>query len=257
MDLETEHAGLMCRNEIFNNKDKIEEILSRLSSLGIKITVFVVGELFRCYPNIIKLFEKYNCEFEVHSYTHKTSNVDHEYEIVQAQKAYFDYFNKTPIGYREPCGKITKKVTRLLEKHGFLYDSSIFPSYYPNPFKYISCNRDIHYIKNSNIMEIPLTSISPFRLTLSLSYLKLFGIDFYFNLIRLFGIPNIVCFNTHLHDFIFNEESYNKLPPFWKFIYSRNKFLGVNFCLEFLEFIKQKEYKFCFLSELYEKHRKT
>ena len=255
LDLEPEYAGQINQHEIFKDRTKIEEIISTLSSHDIKITVFVVGELFKLNSDIIKLFEKYNCEFEIHSYSHKTLNVNHENEIVQAKKAYFDYFKKDPTGYRVPCGKLTKKIVRLLEKHSFLYDSSTFPSYYPHPLRYIHLNRNIHYFDNSNLMEIPLTSITPIRLTLSLSYLKLLSINFYFWLFRLFKLPDFICFDTHLHDFIINEESHKKLPRFWKFVYNRNKFSGLDYCIQFLKYIKREGYKFCFMSELYKIHK--
>ncbi|MDD5617546.1 MAG: polysaccharide deacetylase family protein [Candidatus Omnitrophica bacterium] len=255
LDLEPEHAGLSPNYDIFRDKGKIEEILSLITSLGVKITVFIVGEIFDRRPDIIKIFEKYNCEFEIHSYSHNHANLSDREEIEKAKKMYINYFSKSPKGYRAPCGRISKETIALLEEYGFLYDSSIFPSYYPDPLHYLFCNRNIHYFHNSRIMEIPLTSITPFRLTLSLSYLKLLGLNLYFNLLKIFKLPDFICFNTHLHDFIVYEESLRKLPPFWKFVYSRNKLKGIDYSVEFIDFIKTQGYQFCFMSEIYEKYK--
>ena len=104
-------------------------------------------------------------------------------------------------------------------------------------------------------MEIPLTSITPFRLTLSISYMKLLGRDFFLKLCQQFPLPDTICFSSHLHDFIFNDTSYNNLSFFWKLIFGRNKLRGIDYCIEFLEFIKQKEYHFCYVSEIYNKYK--
>ena len=256
LDLEADHAGQLFQYGIFkNNMKQIEEVLEILTSLEIKLTVFAVGEIFNLYPEIIKIFEEYNCELEVHSFTHKIVDTDLESEIRNAKEAYRNYFGRPPKGYRAPLGKITDKTCALLEKYGFLYDSSIFPSYYPNPLKYLLRNKSIHYIKGSNLMEIPLTAFTPFRLMLSLSYLKLLGADFYFLLFKIFDLPDTIIFNTHLHDFIFREDSYSKLSFFWKIIYGRNRYKGIEFCTGFLKHVKNNGYSSVFLSELYEENK--
>jgi len=256
IDLESEYAGFVDQSEILKERDKTEKLLSALDSLNVKVTVFVVAKLFELFPDLIKIFEKHGCEFEVHSFSHNLNNPDSEFEIEQAKSAYFNYFKKDPKGYRAPQGKISKSGIKAMEKHGFLYDSSIFPSYFPNPLRYLFCCKDIHYHKNSKIMEIPFTSISFLRLTLSISYIKLFGMDFYKKLFRLYGLPDVICFDSHLHDFFFIESAYNKLSHFWKFIYGRNKFRGIDYCIEFLEHIKREGYQFCFMSEIYKLHKR-
>jgi hypothetical protein len=256
IDLEAEHAGIVDQYEIFKDHTRIEDFLSAIQSTGVKITAFTVGEIFELFPDVIRIFKKYDCEFEAHSYSHDIKGPDSEEEIQKARSAFFNYFGKYPIGYRAPQGRISKSGIKALEKHGFLYDSSIFPSYYPNPFKYLFSNRKVHFHSGSKIMEIPLTSITPFRLTLNIAYIKLFGLNFIMELCKLFTLPDVICFNSHLHDFIHEEASYNKLPSFWKFIFARNKYQGIDFCVKFLEFIKQQGYRFCYMSELYELNKK-
>jgi len=248
LDLEADYGGVVNQYGIFKDLGKIEEVLSELNVLGVKITVFVVGEILELFPDVIKVFEKYHCEFEPHSYSHNFNNPDSEYEIERSKIVYFNYFKRYPRGYRAPRGKISDSGIKFLEKHGFLYDSSIFPSYFPNPFRYLFRNRRIHYYGNSKIVEIPFASVTPFRLTLSISYIKLLGV----NLFKKLSLPDVVCFDSHLHDFIINENSFNKLPLFQRLIYSRNKHKGVDYCIRFLEHVKQKGYKFCYMSEIYE-----
>ena len=255
LDLEAEHAGIVDQYEIFKDPSGIEAFLVAIQSTGAKITVFTVGEAFDRFPDIIKLFEKYDCEFEAHSYSHNINDPDSEDEIQKVKSAYFNYFGKYPIGYRAPQGRISRAGIEALEKNGFLYDSSIFPSYYPNPFKYLFSNRDLHFHEGSGLMEIPLTSITPFRLTLNISYIKLFSLEFFLKLCKMFELPDIINFNSHLHDFIVNENSYSKLPPFWKFIFGRNKYSGIDYCVKFLKYIKQEGYQFCYMSEIYDSNK--
>lgn len=253
IDLEPDYGGLVDHYEIFKDLNKVEEFLFTLNSFGVKVTVFSVGEIFELFPDVIKIFKRYDCEFEVHSYSHNFNSPDSDSEIKKARTAFFNYFQTSPKGYRAPRGKISAPGIKCLEKYGFLYDSSIIPSYFPNPFKYLFSSREIRYYDNSKIMEIPFTSLSSFRLTLSISYIKLLGLNFYKKL----ALPDVVCFGSHLHDFIINENSFNKLPLIWKLIYSRNKHRGIDFCVEFLEHIRQKGYKFCYMSDIYNSHKKT
>lgn len=255
LDLEADYAGCVNNYGIFKSLDKIGEVLSALDSLDVKTTVFTVCNLFKSCPEVIKLFEKYNCEFEAHSYSHDFNHPDSKYEIENAKKSYFDYFKKNPIGYRAPRGKISPSGIKLLEKNGFLYDTSVFPSYFPNPFRYLFNNRKIHYYNDSKILEIPLTVITPLRLTLSISYIKLLGIDFFIKSSKLFTLPDIICFDSHLHDFIHIDSSFNKLPIYWRFIYGRNKLRGLDYCIKYLKHIHDQGYKFCYLSEIYNLHK--
>ncbi|MBI5741722.1 MAG: polysaccharide deacetylase family protein [Nitrospirae bacterium] len=252
MDLEADYAGVVGGYEIFKDLGKVEEILSALSSLDVKMTVFTVGEIFELFPNVVKLFEKYACEIEPHSYSHNFDVPDSEDEIARAKAVYLDYFKRQPRGYRAPRGKISDSGIKALERHGFSYDSSLIPSYFPNPFKYLLRNKNIHYYDNSGIMEIPFTSLPPFRLTLSISYIKLLGLDFYNRL----SLPEVACFGSHLHDFIINEKSFDKLPLIWKLIYSRNKYSGIDLCMNFLEGVVRKGYRFCYMSEIYDMHKR-
>lgn len=251
LDLEADYAGCTEQYRIFENPSAIEKALSQLFSQEIKLTVFVVGQIFERFPHIIQLFEKYKCEFHAHSYSHNVFNPDLEFEIKKAKQTYHNYFHKDPIGYRAPQGRITTYMYQTLEKNGFLFDSSIFPSYYPNPARYLFCKKDIHKVPNTTIIEIPLTSITPLRITLSVSYLKLLGMRCFSTFFKLFSLPNFICFNAHLHDFIVAENSYQELSPFWKFVYGRNKYSGLGFCTRFLNYAKTQGYRFYHMSEIF------
>ncbi len=250
LDLESDYAGCIDRYGIFRSPGRIQELLEFLDARGIKTTVFAVGSLFKEYPDIIRLFERFQCEFEVHSYSHPVRGGDDEQEIVRAREAYYAYFKRYPRGYRAPRGQISEKAVSVLSQLGFEYDSSIFPSYFPNPGKYLFCKRGIHRHRGSGLLEIPLTSITPMRLTLSVSYMKLLGFGFYRAMFAAFPLPDFICFDSHLHDFIVDPDSYGRLSPAWKFVYGRNKHKGLEFCAKFLDYASGAGYSPCFLSEI-------
>jgi hypothetical protein len=104
-------------------------------------------------------------------------------------------------------------------------------------------------------MEIPFASFTPLRIILSISYIKLFGVDFFIKLSQSFSLPDIICFDSHLHDFIHIENSYKQLSPFWKVLYGRNKLKGVEHCVKFLKHIKEVGYEFCYMSEVYNHYK--
>lgn len=255
IDLETDYAGCTDDYSIFKDLKQIESVLDLLSSFNVKITVFTVGSIFETFPEVIKLFENYNCEFEAHSYSHDFMRPDSEKEIKKSREAFFNYFKEYPRGYRAPRGNISSDGIKMLEKHGFLYDSSITPAFFPNPFRYLFHKKQIHYLDGTNIMEIPITPVSPLRLTLSISYIKMIGIDLYIKLSDLTEMPDTLCFNSHLHDFIIKENSLNKLFPLWRLLYGINKYKGMEFCEKYLEFIQKKGYRFCYMSEIYNLHK--
>ena len=255
IDLETDYAGCMENSSIFRDLKQIEEVLSTLSSLNVKITVFTVGNILETFPEVIKLFEKHNCEFEAHSYSHNFKHPDSEYEIKKSREAFYNYFKEYPRGYRAPRGDISNDGIKMLEKHGFLYDSSITPAFFPNPFRYLFHKKKAHYIDGTNIMEIPVTPVSPLRLASSMSYIKMIGIDLFIKLSNLTEMPDTICFGSHLHDFIIKENSLNKLFPLWKLLYGINKHKGMEFCEKYLNFIQEQGYKFCFMSEIYNLHK--
>ena len=258
LDLESDYSGLFTEQyEIFKTPDRIKELLDILMNFGVPTSIFCVGRIFELFPEIIKLFEQYKCEFHVHSYSHDLNSPDSESEITASKNVYFNYFKRFPIGYRSPQGKITAKGISLLEKHSYLFDSSIFPSFYPNPFLYFFKDRNVHAVKGSTIVEIPFTSITPIRLNFAMSYVKYFGLNFYKNIFKLFPPPDFICFDSHLHDLIFNKNSYDKLPSIiWKKFHGRNNDMGLNYLKDVLSFFSVKGYSFCGMTEVYESYIK-
>jgi peptidoglycan/xylan/chitin deacetylase (PgdA/CDA1 family) len=252
LDLEAAVSGVLEREyTLFESPETIRQLLDLLREEDVKATIFVVGEIFERYPEIVRLFQEYDCEFHGHSYSHDPACPDSEEEVKKVKELFVEYFGYEPQGYRAPQGKISEAGIEALTKHGYKFDSSVVPSYYPNPFKYLFKNRQIHRHKGFDLVEIPLTSISPFRLTLSISYVKLLGYGVYKALWKLFRLPPVIVFCSHLHDFFLSDDEMTKLPPFWKMIYSRNRGRGLELLRRVIVEFKARGYEFVPMSEIY------
>jgi hypothetical protein len=251
LDLEATVSGVLDREYgIFGDPEKIENLLSYLRSEGVKISVFVVGEIFERYPQIIRIFEKFDSEFHCHSYSHDPQFPDSRDQIERAKSAFVKYFKNSPIGYRAPQGKISSEGIDTLEEYGFKFDSSIMPSYYPNPFKYLFKPSHPHFYKNRSLLEIPSTTISPLRLNFSISYVKLLGYLPYRLLLRLFPPSGVVVFGSHLHDFFLSDQEFKKLPFFWKVVYRRNRRRGIVLLKSIIRDFKKRGYTFVTMADI-------
>jgi len=254
LDLEADFSGAL-QNEyaLFRRPERVELLLERLQEKDVRLSVFVVGELLEKFPEVIGLFERYGAEFHCHSYSHDPAATDSEDEIRRCHDAFVRHFGRPPMGYRAPDGKISPDGIRNLEKQGFRFDSSVFPSYYPNPFKYLFRRASVHQVRDTGMVEIPNTPVSALRIMLSLSYIKLLGKRAYFGLLRRSRLPETVVFGSHLHDFFTDQDALTRMPMFWRWVYSRNHDQGLSYLQETLEFFQDRGYAFVHISEVYER----
>ena len=255
LDLESDFCGGLSQEyQILQSLEKIKSLLDFLQAQDVRLSVFVVGELLEKFPQVIEVFTEYGCEFHCHSYSHDAQATDSEEEIEKSRQAYEKFFHTSPWGYRAPDGRISAQGIKNLEKYGFKFDSSIFPSYYPNPFKYLFRNKDIHFYKNSNILEIPNTPISPLRLMLSISYIKFLGFKNFSRILKLSRLPQVVIFGSHLHDFFSEADAVKRMPWVWRFVYGRNRGQGIEYLDRTLDFFRGKGYSFRYISEIYQEY---
>ena len=256
LDLEKDFSGaLENEDKILRSHAHITELLELLQTEQVKLSVFVVGELLETYSDVIGLFQLYDCEFHCHSFSHKSPQSNSEEDVRLCRDSFIAYFNNPPLGYRAPDGRINSEGIKNLEKYGFKFDSSFFPSYYPNPAKYLFKTRKPHRLKGTQLLELPNTSFSPFRIMLSISYVKMLGMASFRRLLRVSSLPEVVVFGSHLHDFFADEDMLQQLPRVWKWIYSRNAEKGLEYLAETLKYFRDQGYRFEYMSEMCTRYR--
>jgi len=109
-------------------------LLRLLEKYNIKAIFFVLGSILDKHPDLIKEIHEKGHEIASHGYSHKTlfklTPDEFEKEIVKSRKMIHKITGKYPKWFRAPSFSLsnkTKWALPILKKHGFKYDSSIFP----------------------------------------------------------------------------------------------------------------------------------
>jgi len=151
--------------EVVKGIDKILEFLRKHDTYA---TFFMVGEILEKFPDILDKILENGHEIGFHTMHHSRLDSDNFQEKFSKELDDFAILtNNKSKGFRAPTFSLNEKsawAIDILEKHGYLYDSSIVPvktSMYGNssapnnPYKITS---DSLYENNDNgrIMEFPL-----------------------------------------------------------------------------------------------------
>ena len=151
--------------EVVQGIDKILEFLRKHDTYA---TFFMVGEILEKFPDILDKILENGHEIGFHTMYHSRLDSDNFQEKFSKELDDFAILtNNKSKGFRAPTFSLNEKsawAIDILEKHGYLYDSSIVPaktsmygnsSASKNPYKITS---DSLYQNNDNgkIMEFPL-----------------------------------------------------------------------------------------------------
>lgn len=250
LDLEPDHASFASGPEQYSGWEtsRIKSLLSVLRKYQVPLTIFVVAGSLSKKPEVINLFKKHKAEFHLHSFSHSIKEPDSEKEIKKGKEAFVKFFGKSPLGYRAPVGKISKKGWKKLADKGFYFDASIFPTFWPNP-KNITLPIKPFKLREERIWEIPFSVVSRLRIPLTLSYMKLMGWKIFKIILERCQLLDTLVFGCHLHDF-WRLPAYKNLSPLWKLVYVRNPNRGLYILEQFLKFLRNKNYNFVTMGEL-------
>ena len=159
--------------------------VKRLLSLhDTKATFFVTGKIMEKYPEVVKELAKKGHEIASHSYSHillkKLGENNFEKEMKLSKELIKKITGKNPEGFRAPCWSISRNefwAYKVLSNLGFKYSSSLFPVnmglYGSSKFPVSKFNP----LKNSNLVEIPITPFDIFKLRIPFSggvYFRIF-----------------------------------------------------------------------------------
>lgn len=251
IDYEMDHGDRLGTLNTIKNPDNIIKFIQFFKDLDIPLSAFISTRILLKHPKSFEIIKKIAVDYHSHSHTHATKKdrFDSVYEISESRKVFEGFFGYSPLGYRAPRGVLYKNDINILKDHGYKFDSSIFPSFRPGIFNNLNFPHTPTLYDNM-IMEIPFGVIPIVRLILGISYMKLFGYTTYSSLMKLFGLPKVVVFYGHLHDYI-PTESFNNLPLKIKLPYSINKRAGYKITKKFINFLKSSGYKIVTMTELY------
>ncbi len=242
-------------HEVLLDADRMERIRSFLTANALPATVFVTGAMLAGGLPVRDAFEPATVEFELHSYSHRNEEPDSEAEITRGVEAFRAYFDRPPRGYRAPSGMITAGGVRLLHDAGFRYDASVFPSWRPElgydqrhlpatPWRYADL---------PGLVELPFAVVPRARVVVSLSFLKLLGWSAYRSLFRVFGLPEVVVFDSHLYDFFPTTPVTSLDRADWRrYALGRNQRHVFRLLQRLVDRMRAAGYEFVLMSELYD-----
>lgn len=218
----------------------VKNLLHFFERMGIRTTLFMVGDdfLFEKNHSAIKEIARQNHEIANHSMHHPQgfrwlSNIEKERELDDMNTICKDITGTTPIGFRAPGWNVDDETIPILQKLGFKYESSVFPTSFMPVLKlshWLSMSKQsrenrttmgqIGYMfapmqpyrvsshalgkrGDQSLIEFPL-SVSPvLRIPFFATFLLFTGVCFYRSLykrIRSAGLP--IHFQMHLSDFV-------------------------------------------------------
>ncbi|MFX1451366.1 MAG: polysaccharide deacetylase family protein, partial [Promethearchaeota archaeon] len=249
LDLEEDHAGLL--SDYYEGLNHLEEFIHIIKEKEIKLSFFVQAKILEKFPEKIELIRDNNFEIHLHSYSHSLQMMldkkDTHEEIERCKEIYHDFFGEFPKGYRFPLGVLNQNEYFILNKLGFKFDSSIFPTYRPGFFNNLSM--PIKPYRVNGIIEIPFSPISKIiRVPISLSYMKIF---YPLHFLKSYSISPLI-FDFHFHD-LYNLSSTQKLTFIRKLPYIRKSKKGLNIFLKFHEKLMIKGYETVSIYEIYKK----
>ena len=150
--------------------------LELFSDLNVRGTFFVTGRFAENNRESIIQTASDGHEIANHGYSHKSlldlSSQELKNEIVYSQDI-LQKIVKRPIGFRAPYCSFSTEMFSILKKNGYLYDSSIHPTYIP--FRYDNREYPVISFKKDGMLIIPISVTPKFRLPIGWIWLRNFG----------------------------------------------------------------------------------
>lgn len=199
-------------------QDRIEEGTSKLLQIfdenEIKATFFTPAEVAVNRKELIRKIHRAGHEIACHGLSHEKNEylgtrLDQEQNIKRATRILREIINSRPLGFRAPCLRINKITFEILEKHGYLYDSSIVPTLVPGYYGFLFApKRPYHPSIRSltkrgsrKILEIPVSVNPVLPLPLSAAWMRNIGLSWVKIGVKMnFILGNPVVFYIHPRD---------------------------------------------------------
>ena len=229
------------RNISFENQIAVSEkgteiILDLLQKHQIKATFFSTVVFAEKVPHLIKRISNEGHELASHTYYHSNFEVAH---LKQSKDALEALSNLEVVGFRMP--RMYPVDEREIEKAGYLYNSSINPTFLPGRYNHLDKPRT--YFKLHNVWQIP-ASVSP------LIRFPLFWLSFHnlplsiYKFIAKWTYKNDGYLNIYFHPWEFTPLNNKAIYNFPKYV-SKNSGEAMKERLNsFIETMKEKKYIF-------------
>lgn len=146
-----------------------KKILGIFENYNVKASFFVLGEVAKKFPALLREINSLGHEIAVHGYKHYViytiNRKKFRQEVSDAKKLIEDIIGKGVNGHRAPSFSISPKTRWALDvlgEVGYKYDSSIFP-FAGSRYGWPGFSKDICEVELENgktIIEVPMSTIS-------------------------------------------------------------------------------------------------
>ena len=134
VDQANAHNPAYLSQGVYGPKVAVPLLLKLLADEEISATFFVPGKVAEDYPQTIQAIASAGHELAAHGYTHDSpitlSAEEEEKALVDARRI-LERYQSPVFGYRPPMGDFSEHTLGLLEKHRFLYSSSMMDDIRP------------------------------------------------------------------------------------------------------------------------------
>ena len=236
--------------------DGIPLLLDLFNEFDVCSTFFLTSDAAEDTADTVKEVIKHGHEIACHGFRHQLLDLNSRNEQLKSIKKATEIIDEnlrvSPIGFRAPVNKVNEKTLGVLAELGYKYDSSVAPSskilkkyYFPRAPRtpYWPSMNSISQKGRSPILEIPLSVLPWIKLPVGLSYILLFGLNFYkFFLSRV--NQKIVTVFLHPYDLFVlpNQTKFQGIEQkrIFKFLYKKGKGKGHLILRELLEFFEAR-----------------
>lgn len=154
------YHGEYPQTEIVENT---KQIISLFDELSIKGTFFILGGTAIKYPEIIDLIKDRDHEIASHGFFHNWNDTSQQ-TFAEHLRIFKKHVYAHPKGFRFPNYNFTEGILEVLHQEGFLYDSSVVPSFnipgwYGDP--HLPLHPYKYALSNGSLIEFPI-SVSPY-----------------------------------------------------------------------------------------------
>ncbi|MBP6127220.1 polysaccharide deacetylase family protein [Flavobacterium sp.] len=223
-------------NQIAVSEKGTEIILKLLQKHQIKATFFSTVVFAEKVPHLIKRIINEGHELASHTYYHSNFEVDH---LKQSKDALETLSQSEVVGFRMP--RMYPVDEREIENAGYLYNSSINPTFLPGRYNHLDKPRT--YFNLHNVWQIP-ASVSP------LVRFPLFWLSFHnlplpiYKFLAKWTYKNDGYLNIYFHPWEFtpldNKTAYN----FPKYVSKNTGYAMTERLSNFIQAMKEKKYIF-------------
>jgi len=208
-----EHDASMVDAQV-NVEAGVSRLLDLFANHGISTTFFVTGDMASRHPHMVKTIDKKGHEVACHGLYHwkdefLLTRTEQKRRIEKATSIIQEIIGTRPLGFRAPCLKANRDTLNVLSESGYLYDSSVIPTFIPGYYGYLNSNFKPYWLplnshgkkKPEFFLEMPV-SVNPLLfIPLSASWMRNLGsLWVKFGIRANFILGNPIVFYIHPRD---------------------------------------------------------